>query len=132
MSNGNGKSLATVMSEVKEDLKEFLETRYLMLLAELKQKASVFKIALPVLVMGAALGLVGFLLLTIALVAAVASAIGWGWSFLVIGVFYCVTAGVLGFVAYREISQVGVTPKRTIKVLQQDKAWLSSEARSQL
>ncbi len=132
MSNGNGKSLATVISEVKEDLKEFLDTRYQMLLAELKQKISVFRIAVPALVIGAMIGLVGFLLLTIALVAAVASAVGWGWSFLIIGAFYCVTAGVLAFLGYREIRQVGVAPKRTIKVLQQDKAWLTSEARTQL
>jgi uncharacterized membrane protein YqjE len=132
VSDGNGKSLAMVISEVKEDLKEFLDTRYRMLLAELKQKISVFKVALPGLLLAAMLGLVGFLLLTIALVAAVASAIGWGWSFLIIGAFYCVTAGVVAFIGYREISQVGVAPKRTIKVLQQDKAWLTREAKIQL
>ena len=132
MTNGNGKSLTMVISEVKEDLKEFLETRYEMLLAEMRQKASVYKIAVPVLVMALMIGWAGFLLLTIALVAGVASAIGWGWSFLIIGAFYCVTAGVLGFLGYREISQVGMAPKRTIKVLQQDKAWLTSEARTQL
>jgi len=130
--NENGKSLAAVISEAKEDLIAFFDTRYRMLMSEVQQKLSALKLSVPMLLMAALLGWAGFMLLSIALVAAIASAIGWGWAFLIVGGVYLLTAGTMGFIAYRELSQVGVAPKRTINVLKQDKAWLTTEARTQL
>jgi uncharacterized membrane protein YqjE len=130
--NENGKTLAAVVSEAKEDLIAFLDTRFQMLRSEIQEKLSALKMSVPMIVMAALLGWAGFMLLSIALVAAIASAIGWGWAFLIVGVVYLLTAGTMGFIAYRELSQVGMAPKRTINVLKQDKAWLTSEARTQL
>jgi len=130
--NENGKTLAAVVSEAKEDLIAFLDTRLQMLRSEIQEKLSALKLSVPMLVMAALLGWAGFMLLSIALVAAIASAIGWGWAFLIVGVVYLLTAGTMGFIAHRELSQVGMAPKRTINVLKQDKAWLASEARTQL
>jgi len=130
--NENGKTLAAVVSEAKEDLIAFLDTRLQMLRSEIQEKLSALKLSVPMLVMAALLGWAGFMLLSIALVAAIASAIGWGWAFLIVGVVYLLTAGTMGFIAYRELSQVGMAPKRTINVLKQDKAWLASETRTQL
>ncbi|MBV9087871.1 MAG: phage holin family protein [Acidobacteriaceae bacterium] len=132
MINENGKTLAAVVSEAKDDLIAFLDTRLQMLRSEISQKLSVLKISVPMIIMAAMLGWAGFMLLSIALVAAIGSAVGWGWAFLIVGVVYSLTAATLGFIAYRELSQVGVAPKRTINVLKQDKAWLTSEARTQL
>ena len=132
MINENGKTLAAVVSEAKDDLIAFLDTRLQMLRSEISQKLSVLKISVPMIIMAAMLGWAGFMLLSIALVAAIATAVGWGWAFLIVGIVYSLTAATLGFIAYRELSQVGVAPKRTINVLKQDKAWLTSEARTQL
>lgn len=122
---GNGRTLAGLLNEVKEELKEFLDTRLQMLKAEIKQKVTMLLIA-------AVLGAIGFLLLTIALVAAIATLIGWGWSFLVVGVLYLLVAGATASLAIREMQAEGVTPTRTLKVLKQDQVWLQNEARSQL
>jgi len=132
MVNGNGKSLAAVIYEVKDELKDFLDTRLQMLMGEMKQKLSVWRIALPGFIMAAVIGFLGFVLLSFALVAAIANAIGWGWSALVVGAFYSITAGGIGFLAYREIQAEGVAPERTLRVLKQDKMWLENEARTQL
>ena len=132
MINENGKTLAAVISEAKEDLIAFLDTRLQMLRSEMQEKLSALKMSVPMIVMAALLGWAGFMLLSIALVAAIASAIGWGWAFCIVGVVYFLTAGTMGFIAYRELSQVGMAPKRTINVLKQDKAWLTAEARTQL
>jgi len=128
----NGRSMAGLLNELKEELKEFLDTRLQMLKAEMKQKAGMLRMVLPMLLFAAVLGAVGFLLLSIALVAAIATLIGWGWSFLVVGGFYLTVAGSTAFMALREMQAEGMAPTRTLKVLKQDQIWLQNEARSQL
>ena len=103
-----------------------------MLISEMKQKFSVWSVALPMFVVAATIGFLGFILLSFALVAAIAHAIGWGWAALVVGVFYSMTAGGVGFLAYREIKAEGVAPVRTLHVLRMDKIWLENEARKPL
>jgi uncharacterized membrane protein YqjE len=132
VNNANGRTLAGVISELKEEVKEFLETRYQMLVSELQQKLATWRMAMPLFLVALALGAIGFLLLSGALVAAIALLVGWGWSFLIVGAVYLVLGGSIGFLAYREIKEVGVAPTRTINVLKQDQVWLQSEARSQL
>ncbi len=132
MINENGKTLTGVINEAKDELKEFLDTRLQMLMTEMKQKLSVWRLVLPGLVVAAVIAFVGFILLSVALVAAIATAIGWGWSFLVVGVFYCIVAGSIFFLAYGEIKSEGMAPERTVRVLKQDKVWLQNEARTQL
>ena len=132
MISENGKTLAGVIHEAKDELKDFLDTRLQMLLGEMKEKASVLKLVLPSLALAAVFLFVGFLLLSTALVAAIAVAIGWGWAFLVVGGFYCMVAGGIGLLAYGEIKSAGLAPTRTLRVLKQDKIWLQNEARTQL
>lgn len=129
---GNGRTLAGLLNEVKEELKDFLDTRLQMLKAEMKQKVGMLRMVVPMLLFAALLGGIGFLLLTIALVAAIANLIGWGWSFLAVGVLYLLVAGVTAAFAAREIKAEGMAPTRTLKVLKQDQIWLQNEARSQL
>jgi uncharacterized membrane protein YqjE len=132
VNNANGRTLAGVVSELKEEVKEFLETRYQMLVSELQQKLATWRMAMPLFLVALALGVIGFLLLSVALVAAIALLVGWGWSFLIVGAVYLVLGGSIGFLAYREVKQVGVVPTHTINVLKQDQVWLQTEARSQL
>ncbi len=127
---GNGRTLAGLLNEVKEELKEFLDTRLQMLKAEMKQKAAMLRMVVPMLLVAVLLAAIGCLLLTIALVAAIATLIGWGWSFLAVGVFYLLVAGATAAFALREFKAEGVAPNRTIKVLKQDQIWLQNESRS--
>ena len=128
----NGRSLAGVINEAKDELKDFLDTRLQMLMSEMKEKFSVWRLALPMFVVAGLILFLGLILLSVALVAAIAVAIGWGWSFAVVGAFYCITAGGIAFLAYSEIKTEGVAPERTLRVLKQDKIWLQNEARTQL
>ena len=128
----NGRTLAGVINDLKQDVKEFVDTRLQMLMAEMQQKMQMVKMVVPMLAVAALLLLAGFLLLSFALVAAIASLIGWGWSFLAVGLLYCAIAGITAFMAWREFTSEGVTPTRTIKVLKQDQVWLQNEARTQV
>ena len=53
----NMKSVVAAIKELKEDTANFLQTRYQMLLAELKQKISAIKLALPLFAVAAVFGL---------------------------------------------------------------------------
>lgn len=132
MISENGRSLAGVIYEAKDELKDFLDTRLQMLRSEMKQKFSVWRLALPMFLIAGLIGFVGFVLLSFALVAAIANAIGWGWAALAVGGFYCIVAGGIAMLAYSEITAEGMAPERTMRVLKQDKIWLQNEARTQL
>jgi uncharacterized membrane protein YqjE len=131
----NGKPLAVVLHEIKDDLKEFLQTRYDMLRGELSEKVSVWKTSLPMLVIAFLLAWSGFLAITFAIIAALrplfASEYGWAIAAAIVAAVYLIVAGVIAWLAYRELTYTGVAPTRTMQVLKQDQVWLQNEARQQ-
>ena len=131
------KSLAQVVSELKIDAQEFIDTRLQMLRGEIKEKLSLIKMSAPMLVVGALLGLLGVVCLTGALVAVIAAGLGggigsWALSLLIVALAYLVLGGGAAYFGYKQFSSEGLAPKRTIKILNQDQVWLANEARSQL
>lgn len=126
----NGRPLAAVIAELKNDLVQFLQTRYQMLMAEMKEKIDTWKSALPWLLVAVFLAFTAFLLLTGAAVVLLAMAVGVGWSLLIIGVVYLILAAISVAVVYGELKSQGIAPQRTLHVLQEDKLWLQKEARS--
>src|SRR5690349_23135291 len=72
--NFNGRSFAGVVNEVKDELKEFLQTRIIMLKAELGEKMRTLKTALPMLITAAIFLGTAFLMLTLCLVGLVSVA----------------------------------------------------------
>jgi len=135
--NNNERSLASHLQQLKNEFTEFVNTRVQMLKAELKTKLDAVKMAAPMLIIALVLGLVGFLVLTGALVAAIAMAFdgtigGWALAMLIVGLAYCILGGGAAMFGYKTLTSDGLAPKRTMRVLQQDQAWLASEARTQL
>jgi len=133
----NDKSLATMITELKQEFKDFVQTRYEMFNSEMQAKLDMVKMAAPMFAIAAVMAVVAFLCLTAALIAAIAMAFngtvgGWALSAAIVGVAYLALGGLAAMFAYREISTKGLAPKRTLKVLKQDQIWLSNEARSQL
>jgi uncharacterized membrane protein YqjE len=123
------KSIGVAVRELKEDVTGFLRTRMQMLTTEMNEKLTAVKVALPSIAVAAIFGLVGFLVLTGALVYIIAFAIGVGWSLLCVGLVYVIIAAAAGWTAWSELSQ-GMAPKRTLEVLKQDQVWLQQEAKS--
>jgi len=126
----NMKSVVAAIRELKEDTANFFQTRYQMLLAELKQKISAVKLALPLFAVAAVFALLSLFVLTGALVFVIGQAIGFGWALLIVGVVYLIIAGACAWIGINELRSAGVAPKRTLEVLKQDQVWLQSEARS--
>ena len=131
----NEKSIGTVVSETKQEIKEFIQTRIAILRSELAEKMRAWKYAIPMLLAAAALLLAGWIVLTFALVALLAgifspSPYAWLFGALIVGVPYVLLGVAVGWFAYSELSSVGVAPQRTMEVLKQDQVWIQNEARA--
>ncbi|MGC1373897.1 MAG: phage holin family protein [Candidatus Sulfotelmatobacter sp.] len=127
-----GGSLGSVLLEMKEELKEFAETRLEMLKTELQEKLKIMKIAAPLVAIGVVLLGTAYILLTLALVGlAVAFLQGnpfrWFFAFLAVGFVWALLGAIVTYFAVREFQSQGLMPKRTIAVLKGDKVWIQSE-----
>ena len=133
----NGRNLAGVVADLKEESKEFVSTRLAMLRSEMNQKISTWKTAAPMIVIGALLLATAWLLLTGAIVAAIYVAFeGNPWAAALALIIVCVAYAILGGIsvmfALRSLRETGVAPTRTLRVLKDDQIWISNEARAQL
>ncbi len=131
----NGRTLAEVIGEIKEEVKEFVQTRVSMFTAEMREKISNSKSGAIYAGVALVLGWAGFLMLSVALAALVAVAFwgspyAWFFGFLIIGLLWTIMAAMLAIAAVRQFRDLA--PKRTIQVLKEDKIWLQHEARNQI
>jgi hypothetical protein len=132
----NNRSIGQVVAELKNDARDFVSTRLQMLSQEMKEKVGVWKVAIPMLVVAAVLAIVALLTLTFAFVAFFSaifypSPYAWCYGALIVTVAYFVLAGGLFYLGRRELTQVGLAPTRTMRVLKEDQIWIQNEARSQ-
>lgn len=130
----NEKSLASVLSETKEEIKEFIETRLQLLRSEVAEKLRIWKYSVPLLLLAGGLLLLGWMVLTFALVSLVRawflpSVYGWLWAGLIIAAIYLISGVAVGWFAYTELIVTGLAPKRTLEVLKQDQVWVKNEKR---
>ena len=129
------KTLATVLAETKDELKQFIDTRLQILKSELSEKLRTWKYSVPLLIGAAVLLLAGWITLTFAFVAIIAalfqpSAYAWAWGGLIVAGVYLIAGGVIGWFGYSELTSVSVAPTRTLKVLKQDQVWIQNETRA--
>jgi uncharacterized membrane protein YqjE len=133
----NGRALASLLAEMKEELKDFIQTRVAMFQAELREKIAILKAAAPLALAGILLLLSAYFLLTLALVGLILAFIPdnpyrWAIAFAGIGVLWAILGAGAGYFAYRELQLKGLMPKRTVEVLKGDKAWIQSEVKNQI
>lgn len=131
----NEKSIGTVISETKQEVKEFIQTRIAILKAELKEKVQTWKYAVPILLGAFVLFLAAWIVLSFAIVALLAgifypSPYAWLFGALIVGGAYLLLGLGLGWFAYSELTSTGVAPQRTLEVLKQDQVWIQNEART--
>jgi hypothetical protein len=130
---GNNRSLAEIVSEIREELKEFLNTRVQLMKSEFHEALGAIRLALPLALISLILIGTGALLLTAAVVTIVASAFAgspyaWFFAFVIVGVPWIAIGAIAAFFAYNQIRRRGRFPQRTVEVLKADKLWIESEA----
>ena len=129
------KSIATILSETKDELKQFVTTRVNILKAEMDEKISRLKAVIPLAVVAALFLVSGWMVFTFALIALLQtlflpSVYAWLWASLIVTAVYLLVGGIAAWLAYSEIKATNLTPTRTLKVLQQDQVWIQNEART--
>ena len=135
MNNNHEKPLGVVLTEMKNELNEFLETRYKLLRSEIQDILRTWKYCIPLLLGALVLLLASWIVITFGLVALVRGwflpePLAWLWGSLIVAALYVIIAIMIGWFAYGELRKVGVVPKRTLQVLKQDQAWVESEAKT--
>jgi O-antigen ligase len=136
-SASNGRTLAQVIADIKEEIKEFAQTRFLLFRAECRQKLSLLKIAGALAGIAVVLLATAYLLLTVGFVALIAAVLAnnpyrWVVGFFGIAMLWSIVGGIAAYFAKREFALKGIVPGRTLAVLKGDKIWLQSEAKGHL
>jgi uncharacterized membrane protein YqjE len=121
-----GPTLAEVVRDIKDELKEFVQTRAQMLKAEMQEKISTWKTGALLAVIAVKFLGTAYLFLSLALVGLVVVAFwgspyAWFLGFLIVGVFWGIVGGLLAPVAIHQFRAQGVAPKKTMRVLKEDK-----------
>jgi uncharacterized membrane protein YqjE len=133
----NGRTWAEVVADMKEEAKEFAQTRIQLFTTEFKQKLALLKIAVLLAAGSAVLLATAYLLLTVGLVALVAALFAdnpyrWVFGFFGIAILWSLIGGAAAYFAKREFALKGIMPRRTFEVLKGDKVWLQREAKDHL
>jgi uncharacterized membrane protein YqjE len=124
--------------ELRNDLKGFIETRVGILRAELM--SGVKRAQRGAILLGAAIVVAALGLMLLAFCAALAVAAGLGaltnqvglvWGFLAIGVIGVLLAGGLAMAGRAKLKTANLAPKRTLRVLQRDQAFLREKGGQQ-
>lgn len=133
----NGRSFGEILTDTKEELREFVETRVTMLRVEMNDRVKMLKAAAPLAIVGLVFLWTAFLMFSLALVGLIAAFLvgnpyQWAIAFGSIAVLWAIVGGVAAYMAKREFASKELMPKKTIGVLKQDKLWIQSEVRTQI
>jgi len=144
MTNGNARTVPEAINELKqelrqmkEELNEFLGTRVQMLRSEMGEKLRMIRLAAPTMAIGLVLLFTAWLVFTGFLVTIIAQPFmpsPWAYtiSFVLVAVLYAIVGGAAAYLGWKQLRATGLKPERTIRVLEQDRIWLRTEAKSQL
>jgi len=126
----NERSLQGMLQEIKNEIKDFVQTRFEIFKQEMQDKFSTYKSAMPMALVGILFVATAWFLITGAIVAAIALALGWPLAFLIVGFAYLIAGLLAGWLAYKEVTSESMKPERTLQVLKQDQVWIEQEAKS--
>jgi uncharacterized membrane protein YqjE len=129
------RTLAEIVSEVRDELKDFVQTRVEMMRSEVRETVQAASRWLPLGVVAWVFLSTAYLLFTAAIVAAVSVAFvtnpyRWFLSFLAVALAWSAAGGIFAYLAWTQFRAQGTLLKKTLDVLKADKVWLQNEARS--
>jgi uncharacterized membrane protein YqjE len=133
----HGRSLGDVISEIKEEMRGFFSTRVEMFQSEFHETVQGWKQFVPLAAVALVLFATAYVLFTLALVSVVAVAFWnnpyhWFFAFLIVALTWTIAGALLAYFARMTYRNRAMFPKRSLGVLQQDKAWLQMEAKGHL
>jgi uncharacterized membrane protein YqjE len=128
------RSFAASITDIKEDLKVFFQTRVQLLRAETGEKLRSWKRHLILLGLAALFLLSGWMALVFTIVALLhtwisGSTYAWFWGGLIVSAVFLAAGAACAKSGYQGIKFSGMMPARTLKVLRQDQEWIQKQAR---
>ena len=133
----NGRTIAAILADTRDELKQFIETRIALLRTELGEKMTMIKRAAPLAASALVLLGTAYLLFTLALVGLVfallpGSPFRWCLAFLAVAVLWAILGLIAVSLAKRRLALKELMPNRTIGVLRGDGVWIQSEVKNQI
>jgi len=130
----NGRSVAEVLNDFKNEIHRAALTRGQLFLEEMKQKMEAIKASIPMIAVGGIFLVTAWFLFTGALVTVIATALAgnpWAYpiAFACVMALYGLVGGILAMVGVNALRKNNLTPEKTIRVLKDDGILLETEAR---
>ena len=129
-------SLPTLISRLGEDVMQLVNSQLALLKVEIKEEANAYARGAAMIAFGAAVAVVGFALLNVAIAFAVSTLFAeaefsqpasYALGFLVTGGFYLIVGAIVVLVVKNRLAKQPLVPKTTVQELRKDKEWLKNE-----
>lgn len=129
-------SLPNLISRLGEDLMQLVNSQLALLKVEIKEEANAYARGAAMIAFGAAVAVVGFALLNVAIAFAVSTLFAqanfsqpasYALGFLATGGFYLIVGAIVVLVVKNRLGKQNLVPRRTVQELRKDKEWLKNE-----
>jgi uncharacterized membrane protein YqjE len=129
-------SLPNLISRLGEDIMQLVNSQLALLKVEIKEEANAYARGAAMIAFGAAVAVVGFALLNVAIAFAVSTLFAqanfsqpasYALGFLATGGFYLIVGVIVVLVVKNRLGKQNLVPKRTVQELRKDKEWLKNE-----
>ena len=119
-------SIGELIGNISNDLSQLFRQEVELAKAELKQEATKAGKAAGMLSGAAFAGYMVIVLLSFALVAALANVMDWGWAALIVAAVWGIAGAVLFLNGRKKLKTVDPMPRRTVDTLKEDAQWLKN------
>ena len=135
-SRGEIEQLPTLFSRLGDDVMKLFQSQLALLKVEMKEEANAFVRGAITIVVGAAIGGIGFALLNVAVALGVSTLFAqanlsqpasYALGFVATGVFYLIVGFILIAIMKGRLAKQQLVPERTVTELRKDKEWLKNE-----
>ena len=129
-------TLPTLISRLGDNIMELVNSQLALLKVEIKEEANAYARGAAMIAFGAAVAVVGFALLNVAIAFAVSTLFAkanfsqpasYALGFLATGGFYLIVGAIVMLVVKNRLGKQNLVPKRTVQELRKDKEWLKNE-----
>jgi uncharacterized membrane protein YqjE len=129
-------SLPNLISRLGDDIMQLVNSQLALLKVEIKEEANAYARGAAMIAFGAAVAVVGFALLNVAIAFAVSTLFAqanfsqpasYALGFLATGGFYLIVGAIVMLVMKNRLANQNLVPKRTVQELRKDKEWLKNE-----
>ncbi|HEU4711263.1 MAG TPA: phage holin family protein [Pyrinomonadaceae bacterium] len=129
-------SLPGLFSRLGDDVMQLFNSQLALFKVEIKEEAGAYARGAAMIMFGAAVAVVGFALLNVAVAFAVSTLFAqatfsqpasYALGFLVTGGFYLIVGAIVVLVMKNRLARTDLVPQRTVQELRKDKQWLKNE-----